>query len=258
MRFLVPMWRLATSIVISALLFTSCRTRDKVITPETPVKDHGMVNITITNRAGGKIITQGGTEYTNLAGNTYDVSLLKYLISNFTLIKSDNSEHNFGNYKLINCLDSSTWSFTLDSVTNGTYKSIRFYLGVDSAHNHTLTNEGDLNASNGMVWTWSTGYIFFKHEGVFHNDTGSTQNILYHFGTDAALTAVDIPVSLFIVNGDSHTLYLNFDLNSLYAAPNKIDFTNNNTHQSLLATDKSWLADLRVNFPQAFSFVKVQ
>lgn len=246
-------------VLVAMTCLTACRTKDKNDpVPVTPVKDHGTLNVSFVNRADGKVIVNGSMNYRNTSGNTYSITLMKYLVSNFTLIKNDNSEQTFNNYKLVNGLDSSTWNLTLDSVANGSYKAIRFYLGVDSVHNHTIMNEGDLNPSNGMVWTWSTGYIFFKHEGAYKNDTGSTQTLLYHFGTDAALVTVDIPVTQFNIKGDSKTLYLGLDLNDLYAAPNAIDFTNNNTHQSMEARDKTWLANLKGNFPQAFKFVKVQ
>lgn len=245
---------LAMGVCVSA-----CRTKSKSEAPA-PTADHGSITVTITNTAGGKEITNGNLSYFNVSGNNYNVTMLKYFVSNFTLVKDDNTERNFGNYKLINGLDSSTWSFTLDSVANGSYKAVRFYLGVDSAHNHTLNQGGDLAASTGMIWSWSTGYIFFKHEGAFRNDTtvSTTTPLIYHYGTDVALATVDIPVSAFDVLGNERKLTLNFDLNTLYSTPNVINFVNNNSHQSTEATDRSWISTMRGNFPHAFSFVKVQ
>ncbi len=248
-------------IAMCVLLTTvSCRYKERTltVTPEPPYPQYGSLTVRLSNEAGGVPVAPGSGSYTNAAGNVYTVDMLKYYVSNFTLIKSDNTEHNFANYKLINAEDTSTCSFTLDSVANGNYKAIRFYLGVDSAHNHSLVNEGDLNASNGMVWTWSTGYIFFKHEGIFHNDTGGTSILLYHYGVDDNLKTVDIPVSEFEVSADRKVMYLKFDLNKLYGNPNVINFNGNGIHQSLDSKDRVWLGQMKANFSSAFIFDKVQ
>lgn len=253
--------RYAGILAVYALFMTmSCKYKDKesVVTPE-PTAQYGSITVKFANEAGGQPIVMGSGSYTNAAGNTYNVDLLKYFVSHFTLIKSDNSEHNFANYKLIDASDTSTCSFTLDSVANGSYKAVRFYIGVDSLKNHTLLNEGDLNPSNGMVWTWSSGYIFFKHEGRFVNDTGGNSDILYHYGLDAHLKTVDIPVSVFTVSADHKVLYLKFDLNTQYGTPNLISFSGgNNVHQSVETRDRIWLADMKANFSSAFTFDKVQ
>ncbi len=246
------------TLITGAILFSSCRTKDKInsITPE--IKNYGSLTVKVSNEAGGQPITFGTMSFTNAAGNKYSVDLLKYFVSNFTLIRNDGSERNFGNYKLIDASDTSTCSFTLDSVSNGSYKAIRFYLGVDSLHNHTVLNQGDLNPISGMVWSWNTGYIFFKHEGSYINDTGTSKILLYHFGTDAALSTVDIPITQFDINSNKKTLYIKFDLNSLYNAPNTINFTGNNFHQSTELSDRIWLGNLRTNFSSSFTFDKVQ
>lgn len=253
--------RYAGALAVCALLVTaSCRYKEKamVVTPEPSTPLYGSLTVKFSNEAGGTPVSIGAGSYTNAAGNVYTVDMLKYYVSNFTLIKSDNTEHNFANYKLINADDTATCSFTLDSVANGNYKAVRFYLGVDSAHNHSLVNEGDLNASNGMVWTWSTGYIFFKHEGVFTNDTGGTSILLYHYGVDENLKTVDIPVSQFSVSANHQVLYLKFDLNKLYGNPNVINFNGNGIHQSLDVKDRTWLGQIKANFSSAFIFEKVQ
>ena len=255
-------FRYAGALAVCALLVTaSCRYKEKVlvVTPEPSTPLYGSLTVKFSNEAGGTPIVMGSGTYTNAAGNAYKVDLLKYFVSNFTLIKSDNSEHNFANYKLINAADTSTCSFTLDSVANGTYKAVRFYIGVDSAKNHTLLNEGDLNASNGMTWTWSTGYIFFKHEGTFINDTGGTSVLLYHYGVDANMKTIDIPVSAFTIAADHKTMLLKFDLNKQYGDPNVITFDSGNAvHQSLETRDRAWLGQMKANFSSAFTFDKVQ
>jgi hypothetical protein len=138
-------------------------------------------------------------------------------------------------------------------IPDGHYTSLEFNLGVDSLHNHSGDQAGDLDPMYGMIWTWNTGYIFFKHEGYFTSSTsGTEQPLIYHYGTDRALTPISIPLELH-ADRNASVINLQFDLNKLYSNPNTIAFTGNNNRQSLSAADIPWINALRTNFPNAFS-----
>ena len=214
--------------------------------------------MSFSNEVDGQPINMGTMAYTNAAGNNYRVDLLKYYVTNFTLIKDDGTEKNFGNYNLIDAADSASTKFMLDSVINGAYTSVRFYLGVDSTRNHTGAQDGALDPIHGMIWSWNTGYIFFKHEGGYRNNGGTNQSLLFHYGTDDALTRITIPIARCEVKGDTRKLFLKFNLNKLYAAPNRIDFNMDNNHMSSSSADRTWIGQMKANFPNAFLFDKVQ
>jgi hypothetical protein len=118
--------------------------------------------------------------------------------------------------------------------------------------------EGDLDPIHGMIWTWNTGYIFFKHEGQFLDQNMMPQQLLYHYGTDQAYTQVQLTLPSLELKSTSKKWWLNFDLNKLYSTPNIIDFNNNNIHESIVAEDDKWKKQLRENFPNTFSFVKAE
>ena len=108
------------------------------------------------------------------------------------------------------------------------------------------------------IWTWSTGYIFFKHEGQFLDTVGATQDLLYHFGTDAVLTEIEIPITPFTLGEtDQKTIHLEFDLNGLYGSNTIVDFNGNNIRQSLSVDDRPWMSDLMNNFPGAFRITSI-
>lgn len=46
------------------------------------------------------------------------------------------------------------------------FDEIRFNIGIDSLTNVSGAFEGDLDPTNGMYWTWQSGYINLKIEGV--------------------------------------------------------------------------------------------
>ena len=142
----------------------------------------------------------------------------------------------------------------LDSVANGDYTSIKFILGVDSAHNHTLSQEGVLDPSKGMIWDWNTGYIFFKHEGNYKNANGEVKPIVFHYGTENARVAITLPVPKITVDGIDGLLHVNFNLNSAYSTPDNVDFNVDNFHMSSTSGDVFWIATMRSNFGDAFEF----
>lgn len=46
------------------------------------------------------------------------------------------------------------------------YNRVKFNIGIDSLTNVSGAIEGDLDPTNGMYWTWQSGYINFKLEGT--------------------------------------------------------------------------------------------
>lgn len=239
----------------AAVTIIGCKKNDD---NTTPTKTYGKLTVKVNNTVDGNPISFGVRTYTNQAGNQYSVNLLKYYISNFTLIANDNTEHNFRNYKLVNGEDTSTCSFSFDSITNNTFKAIRFAIGVDSSNNHTGLQEGDLDPINGMIWTWATGYIFFKHEGQFTNTRGTTSPLVFHLGKDEGYSTITLPLSSMQINGNDKTIYLKFDLNQLYKNPNIIDFNQDSVRQSTDFTDDHWIADMKANMINSFSISKVE
>ncbi len=246
----------------SLLALSSCKKDDGTTTPTTPttpsVDPYGKIAVTFTNEVDGQALNTSGSWYTNPNGNPYNFSLLKYYVTNFTLVKEDGSEKNFKTYKLIDGADAASGKFTLDSVANGNYTAVKFYLGVDSARNHTGAQDGDLDPIHGMIWTWNTGYIFFKHEGQYKDASGIAKSLLLHLGTDAALSSVTVPVTKFEVKGNTRSLFLKLNLNSMYASPNAIDFNVDNSRMSTASGDRPWIANMKANAADAFLFDKVQ
>jgi hypothetical protein len=215
----------------------------------------GKLQVSFSNEANGQPVGLGPLSYTNGAGNKYSIDLLKYYVTNFTLLKADGTEKNFRNYDLIDASEPTSLSFTLDSVLNGSYTSVSFYLGIDSARNHTGAQNDDLDPVHGMIWSWSTGYIFFKHEGSFKDSAGTTRPLAFHYATDRALVKVTVPINNLSISGDNRKLFLRLNLDKLYNSAHTIDFNVDNNRMSG-ATDNFWVSTMSQNFQEAFEFVK--
>ncbi|MEZ4886018.1 MAG: MbnP family protein [Chitinophagales bacterium] len=57
-------------------------------------------------------------------------------------------------------------TFTTDSLSKKLFNKLQFQLGIDSLTNVSGAFGGDLDPTNGMYWTWQSGYINFKLEGI--------------------------------------------------------------------------------------------
>lgn len=61
-------------------------------------------------------------------------------------------------------------------------EELRFLLGVDSKTAEKGIGEGDLDPLNGMYWTWQSGYINFKMEGVSLKSPARKHRFQLHLG----------------------------------------------------------------------------
>lgn len=141
----------------------------------------------------GDAASATATATTSAAGQVHHFSELKYVISNIRLIKDDGTEvpYNINDLDngatVINQANPATLNYVLSNIPSGTYRQIKFGLGIKSGLN-TLdqTRFPDFYAAAGandtqMMWEWGTGYRFTKIEGFYGTDnkvmsihTGST------------------------------------------------------------------------------------
>lgn len=157
------------------LLITSCQ-KD----PEFGI-NNSKVTISFTNKIGTDSL-QLNTPYSNTFGEPFTVTKFKYYISNLKLKQAGGAEISFpDNYYLIDVSDPSTLKFTVD-VPEGNYNGISFLIGVDSTRNVSGAQTGALDPINDMFWTWTTGYIMLKVEGISPVSTLPGQMIEYHIG----------------------------------------------------------------------------
>lgn len=69
------------------------------------------------------------------------------------------------------------------SVPDGVaYDELRFTLGVDSLTSAAGVFAGDLDPTNGLYWTWRSGYINFKLEGTAPGCPARNHRFQFHLG----------------------------------------------------------------------------
>jgi hypothetical protein len=186
------------------------------------------VYLKINLTAGGQPL-QLNTDYTTPEGNLIQYSMVRFYVSQVSLIKDNNEEiHYPDNYYLA---DSQTENlFLIDEALTGKFKGIRFGLGVDSTRNdssgiyaipaYEYPADHALSPANFMYWSWNPGYIFMKLEGKVDtsgngilNEIGETFSI--HTGFKEAYVFIERNYS-FTTKGDDIILQINAEIPNFF------------------------------------------
>jgi hypothetical protein len=169
--------------------------------------------------------------YSESVNGSVSIGVCMYYFTNIILIDSGNSETILPEtYFLVDELRSASKSIHVN-IPEGTYKAIRFMIGVDPDRNIGGIQSGDLDPKLGMFWTWVSGYIQAKLEGTFINLSGVNEYI-HHAGgfTEpySAVQTVELPFDSVKKVQQSQTLQVTM----------KVDFEKwfNSTHQIVLTT----------------------
>ncbi len=214
------------SLAIFSLLITSCDPKE----PE-EVKP-AVLTVKIDSKWGSDPF-EVQQVYTDSYGNRVRVDNFQSYVSMLTLIKNDGSEVLLKDFHLQNFMDATTLTF---EAPVGVYTGVRFGVGVPAAYNqhedpaqypssHPLSVAG----SQGMFWTWNTGYIFTKFEGKA--DTTGTEgadllhNFTFHTGdTDGYSEFVSTSENIELKAGVTTAIGINFHVDQIFGSgPEGID-----------------------------------
>ena len=220
---------------LSTMFFiASCKHDDDTATPASTSTTYaaGEVTLEFDNIAGTTHLdVSGATNYTNGAGETFTVTKFKYYVSNVSLIKEDGSMYDVPDQVfLIDEADSNSISAVLENIPGGKYKGVEYTIGVDSARNVAGSQQGALDAANGMYWGWSSGFIFLKLEGVCPAAGG---DFMYHIGgyknsnnTNAQRRVhIDFDPSTLIVDGNKRETEVHMLVDVLEFFKNPINYS---------------------------------
>ena len=188
------------------------------------------------NLRSGKEALELGKVYKTPGGLDYQVDLLKFYVSNVSLVKADGSQLPLPGLSLTEFRgagggQSSSGGNTAAGqmmpdgqmykatgtqnavafrarVPAGEYRGVRFEVGVpkDLNNRDASLQQLPLGVEAGMFWAWNPGYIFYRFEGKTMV-AGKPQPFLLHMGTDAyrmPVNAFDLQTGKVRINvGDS-------------------------------------------------------
>ncbi len=149
------------------------------------------LSVEFDNIVGGTNLYLTSGSYVNAAGETYSVTMLQYYISNIKVSKADGTTYTVPQDQSYFLIKEGETNSANINVPEGDYTKLTFTLGVDSLRSTmdvehrtgVLDPAGDMNS--GMYWSWNSGYIFFKMEGISDAapvDMSGQNKYRYHIG----------------------------------------------------------------------------
>ncbi len=157
------------------------------------------------------------------------------------------------NYHLLNAENVESLKIDLKNLSLKKISSVDFFVGVDSIENTKGSMGGDLDPTNGMYWTWNSGYINFKLEGHSPICKSIHHAFEFHIGgyqhPNNSIRKIYLRLKNPIIISEENKLNININLAEIL---NSVDLrTNNNIVEPGFEAMK--LAD---NFSKMFSIAE--
>ncbi|MFA7273926.1 MAG: MbnP family protein [Crocinitomicaceae bacterium] len=133
--------------------------------------------------------------------------------NNEELVFTDNKK-----YHLVDFEQPASLSFLENIPTNRSFNSIRFNLGIDSVTNSAGALGEELDPTNGMYWTWQSGYINFKMEGSSEMCPARNHFFQFHLGGYLSPFAAWRTVNMIVENETS--VEIKFDVSEFFKQVN--------------------------------------
>jgi hypothetical protein len=189
------------------------------------------VQLDISHVVGGAPMQLKTTTYHNAAGDTFNITLFRYYLSNFSFsdatgktVVADKA------YFLVSEDSARSKQLLLQNCSAGTYTHLSFMIGVDSVLNFSGPQSGALDPMYGMFWTWNSGYIMAKLEGFSPSSRLPNHMIQFHIGgyrtphvTQRTVTLA-LPAPLEISNRTTAKIRLQADAATWFDGAYKVSF----------------------------------
>lgn len=205
-------------IIIISTILVSCK--------DDPLKNEtGDINFNILYNIDGENLLLDTIKYTNAAGNKYSVNHFEYYISGVTFIKNNESKHTSNEVCYINIKKSNTNVLNFTNIPIGEYKTVTFYIGLDSFTNKSNKLTNTIENVN-MAWpdAMGGGYHFIKLEGYFLDKSGTKQDgYAMHLGTNSNLIKIEINHQ-FSISKNTLNKKLLLNINEWFKNPSNYDF----------------------------------
>jgi len=222
--------------VVAALLI-GCGDDDEPTPEPNPISLEKNVDLLFSTTFGGEAFS--ANEDVAVNAHRFELTLLKFYVSNIVFTKVDGSEISFPDPILVD-LGSSLGLNNLFplSVEPGDYQSVRFAVGLDEETNATnaepLETSNALSSSQNMWWGWASAYKFIMLEGRYDAQPLGTeiweQAFAYHMGNDELYREVSIDFSETVITNELKTLEISIDLKEVFFTDNSpIDLLNEPT-----------------------------
>jgi cytochrome c peroxidase len=192
------------------------------------------LQIQFTPKVSGENLQPASFRYQTSAKETFSITRVSWLASDFELQRDDGSWLVIANSVAWLDYDANRDSIRLE-IPSGEFRSIRFLVGLNTNLNHAdpaqFPASHPLNPNfDGLNWSWQGGYIFLALEGLWRNANGEMIGWAYHLARDTNAVRVTLAAPLQITSETK--VELDFDLAMVLNAPRPLSFVKdgNSTH----------------------------
>jgi hypothetical protein len=156
--------------------------------------------------------------------DSIEISTLKFYISNIQFYQDNQLVDEVAKkYHLIDIENPPSLTINHSNKENKKFNRIHFCIGVDSITNVSGAFGGDLDPTNGMYWTWQSGYINFKLEGSSKLCPARKNQFTFHIGgyqyPNNSIQQLDLKVNsndAIVIDIDLSKLLSEIKLNEFY------------------------------------------
>jgi cytochrome c peroxidase len=213
-----------------------------------------MLQIEITPKVSGEKLQPASLRYRTSAGETFSITRVSYLVSDFGLQRNDGSWLEISNSVAWLDFDRDRNSIWLENIPAGEFRTVRFTVGLNTNLNQadaaTFPAGHPLNPNlNGLHWSWQGGYVFLAMEGLWRNAAGELDGWAYHLARDMNAVRVTLAVPLVITHETK--MELDFDLAAVLNAPRPLSFARDGSSTHSREGDPISTA-IAANLPGAF------
>jgi len=189
------------------------------------------VTVTYTNSVDGTELVYHEMNYTNDAGNTYNVMRLKYILSQITLHSHDGSSILLDDIHFVDSEDeASMFGEESIEIPVGAYDSLSFIFGLDETMNVSNAYLAEpMHAS--MAWpdVMGGGYHYMRLEGAYQHSDGTQHFYNTHTGRWQEFNnyiEIGFPLDLYANSEEFIDLNIDMNVNKWYTNPHTYNFEN--------------------------------
>lgn len=140
-----------------------------------------------------------GEKYVSKNNDTLTFETIKMYLSSFEFVSIDNVIKTNKNYHLLDIEDLQTLEFSILKELHNNVTALKFNIGIDSLTSVSGAMSDDLDATKGMYWSWQSGFINMKIEGISKSCKTRKNKYQFHIGgylqSNYALRTIEIPIT---------------------------------------------------------------
>lgn len=166
---------------------------------------------------------EAGRWYVSTNGDSIQLDQVRFYLSDIKVEWSNGlSVADPEKAHLVDIFEPESLIVVLPSAGNTTPKKIQFNLGIDSTTNVSGALGGDLDPTNGMYWSWQSGYINLKMEGISPKCNTRKHVFQYHIGGYLQPNRALRKIELHIDSSTQKEIFVKMDLATFFS---NINFT---------------------------------